>query len=225
MIDGLIDKQDNFELVRDLIAQILADETASQQALATAASEDSELWKFRVYVERSAPWESWLNDEPGDDTSPIVNVWFDSASYAQSASNVVERQKCDGTFNIDCYGYGAATATAEGHDSQDEQAARAAQRCVRLVRNILMAATYTYLGQPKSPDRTVWGRSVQSISAFQPQMDGQSVQKVLGIRVAFNVAFNEFSPQVTGQGLETLAVDLKQAQDGQVMARAQYQYT
>ncbi len=224
MIDTLIDKQDTTYLVRDAIAQILADETASQQALATAAAKDPNLWKFRVYRERSNPWESWLNpteNQYTDDTSPIVNVWFDNDDFEPASSNIVERQKASGTFNIDCYAYAISEATDEGHTPGDAAAAHAVQSTMTLVRNILLADVYTYLGFRG----TVWKRWPQSITAFQPQLDGQTVQKVLGMRLAFNVDFNEFSPQATPDTLETLAVDIKQAADGQVIAQAEYTYT
>ena len=44
-IQALIDKQDSFEIVRDKIGLILASESASQQALATAAAKDPDLWR------------------------------------------------------------------------------------------------------------------------------------------------------------------------------------
>ena len=43
---SLIDKQDSFEIVRDKIALILANEIASQQVLAKADSRNPDDWKF-----------------------------------------------------------------------------------------------------------------------------------------------------------------------------------
>lgn len=223
MIDSLIDKRDGFEIVRDQIAQILADETASQQALAEAAAKDSGLWKFRVYRERSNPWEAFLNvdeNEFEDDTSPIVNVWFDNASLDGQASNVVSRQKVDGSFNIDIYGFAVSASDGDGHKPGDREAALTAQRIARLVRNVLMSDTYTYLALRG----TVWRRWIQSITSFQPQLDGQTAQKVLGIRLVLNVAFNELSPQVTPETLEEVGNGIKQAADGRVIAQVDYSY-
>ena len=53
MIQTLINKTDSFELVRDKIAMILADEFASQQALAQAEAIDPAPWDISVYTERS----------------------------------------------------------------------------------------------------------------------------------------------------------------------------
>ena len=60
MISELIDKQDNFEIVRDQIAAILVNEVASQMALATAEAKDPEDWNLQIFTERSNPWEKWL---------------------------------------------------------------------------------------------------------------------------------------------------------------------
>lgn len=221
MIEALIDKEDNFEIIRDQIAAILTTEQASQQALAVTAGEDPNDWKLRIYSERSNPFESFLNDSPVTDTSPIVNVWFDSSNFDPKASNVSERQKTDGTFNIDCYGYGVAQdVAAGGHKPGDKEAALEAQRAVRLVRNILMAAEYTYLGLRG----TVWGRWPQSITVFQPQIDARQVQKVIGARIALNVVYNELSPQVTGEAAELVSTQTTRADDGEILINADFQY-
>ncbi len=220
MIDNLIDKQDNFEIIRDQIAAILVAESVSQQALAVTAGKDPALWKLRVFTERANPWEEWLN-EPTD-LSPIISVWFDNTSYDPKASNVMERQKTDGVFNIDCYGYGEATDNPSGgFFPGDEAAALAVQRAFRLVRNILMAAEYTSLGLRG----LVWGRWPQSGTAFQPQLDSQTVQQVSGLRMAMRVTFNEFSPQVTPEALELLSIDVKRAENGEILMEADYDYT
>lgn len=219
-IAALIDKQDNFEVVRDQIAAILAIETASQQALAVLAGKDSNDWKLRVFTERSNPWEQWLNTQ--SDTSPIVNVWMDSATYDKKRSNVMERQHSMGLFNIDVYGYGqSANEIAGGHLPGDEQAAKEAQRAFRLVRNIMMAAEYTYL----SLRGIVANRWPQSFNVFQPQFNENPALNVVGARLVLMVEFNEFSPQVPEETLELLSVDVKRAEDGQIVAEADYDYT
>lgn len=220
MIAALIDKQDNFEVVRDQIAAILATEVASQMALATAGGKDPDDWKLQIYSERSNPEEQWLNEQT--DRSPIINVWFESSNFDPAASNVVERQKTEGIFNIDCYGYGkAADVAGGGHTPGDEQAAFEVHRALRLVRNILMAAEYTYLGLRG----VVWGRWPQSITSFQPQLGSTPAQQVHGARLAFRVVFNEFSPQVEAETLELVTVDVIRAEDGQIVVEADYDYT
>lgn len=223
MIPALIDKQDTFEIIRDQIAQIIANETASQQALALAAAEDPELWKLRVYLERTNPWEQFQAETAEDARSPIVNVWYENSTFDMTLGNTVYRQMCDATFNIDCYALGVAKdVVAGGHVPGDQDAALASHRALRLVRNILMSSEYTYLGL-----RGVVGRRwPQSITAFQPQLNADMTNQVLAARFSLGVRFNEFAPQ--GDESETLdyvAVDVQRAEDGQVVAEADYDYS
>ena len=135
-IDTLIDKQDNFEIIRDQIAAILAIETASQQSLAeTANKENPGLWKIRPFTEQANPIEGWrdIDSTSSIDASPIVNVWYDNGSFPMNKGNVVERQEHEGVYNIDCYGVGySRDVPAGGHVVGDQEAALEAQRAVRL---------------------------------------------------------------------------------------------
>lgn len=218
MITELIDKQDNFEIIRDQVAAILAIESASQQALAAAAQKDPRDWEFDVFVERSNPWERYL-DNTGEET-PIVNVWYDNSSFDKAMSNIVERQGATATINVDCYAIGYSEETIEGQIFGDEESARNVQATVRLVRNILMAAPYTYLGL-----RGVVGqRWISSTNIFQPSKDANSAQSVIGARLTLMVQFNEFSPQVQPVDLETLTASVYRAETGELVAKTQYDY-
>lgn len=220
MIEGLIDKVDSFEQIRDQIAGILAAESVSQQALAVTAGKDPDDWKLRVYTERSNPWETWLNNS--DDRSPLVNVWYDSSVFDGTAGDVVSRQKTTGVYNIDCYGLGvAADEPGGGHKPGDRESAFEVARCLRLARNILMASDYTYLGLRG----LVWQRWPESITSFQPEIDNRALQKITGARIAFRVVFNEFSPQAVPVDLDIVFVTIDRALDGQILVEAEYDYT
>ena len=84
-----------------------------------------------------------------------------------------------------------------------------------------MAAEYTYLGL----QGLVWQRWPQSITVFQPQLDGRQMQQIVGARLALRVVFNEFSPQVEAETLELLSVDVIRAEDGEIVLEADYDYT
>jgi hypothetical protein len=219
LIAELIDKQDSFEIVRDQIGAILLAETINQQALAIADAKDPDLWKLRVFTERSNPWEEWLNDDT--DKSPIINVWFDSEDFDKSASNVMERQKTTGIFNIDCYGYGVATDTVGGHEPGDKNAAFESHRAVRLIRNILMSANYTYLDLRG----LVWTRWIRSINSFQPQQNQNSVQQIVASRFSLEVVYNEFSPQIPPEILELIHVDVFRSETGELYMDAEYDFS
>lgn len=208
----LIDKQDNFEIVRDQIAAILKIELEHQKEL---SGQDQP----RVFVERANPWGDFIDAERA--VQPLINVWFGGASYDGASSNVVERQRCDATYNIDCYGYGVSVDdgnTVGGHVPGDQGAALEAQRTTRLVRNILMAGAYTYLGLRG----VVWKRWPQSLQVFQPEVDGRTAQRVAVCRLSLAVSFNELSPQVAGETLETLSVQVFRAATGELYLRADY---
>lgn len=219
-IPTLIDKQDSFEIVRDQIAAILVTEVASQMQLATDGGKDPLDWKLRVFTERSNPWEQFLNEQA--DESPIVNIWYDNSSFVLGKSNIIERQAAIATYNIDCYGYGLSKDDGgSGHIPGDREAALEVQKSLRLIRNILMAAEYTYLGL----QGLVWQRWPQGINVFQPELDGNQIQQIVGARIAFNVTFNEFSPQVQAQTLELISVDVIRKEDGEIVLEADYDYT
>lgn len=220
-LDQLIDKVDNVELVRDQIAAILVVECANQKQLAIAASKDPADWDFRVFVERADPWAEWMDlpqtAENPTRVAPIVSVRFDSASYDATGSDVFSQQKTVATYNIDCYGYGVSTATLDGHDPGDLAATLACMRIVRLVRNILMSATYTYLGM----QGLVWRRFPQGLQAFQPEQQGRAVQNIQAVRLVLEVQFAEFAPQVDGPALELLTVTVTR-NTGEVLLTASY---
>jgi len=219
-IPTLIDKQDNSEVIRDQIAAILVTEVANQMALAVLAAKDPDLWKLRVFTERSNPWEQFLN-APVADKTPLVNVWVDNTNYDKKSSNSIERQKADTVYNIDCYGYGvSADIPAGGHTPGDQEASFEVQRAVRLTRNILMAAENKYL----QLQGLVWTRWPQSITIFQPQQESRTVQQVVGARIALSVEYNEFNPEVAEETLELLSVDVKRAEDGEIVLEADYSY-
>ena len=218
-IDELIDRPDNVEIIRDEIAAILAVELASQQTLAVAAGKDPALWRLRVFLERANPWAEYLDAPDQADAPPIVNVSLDNENVDGSASNAVERQKITSLFNIDCYAYGiSADDGGPGHIPGDEKAALEARRAVRLVRNILMSAHYTYLGLRG----VVWGRMVRSVTMFHPQMGSLDVQQIVAARVALEVGHNEFSPQVQGEPLELVASAVHRSETGEIYFNANY---
>lgn len=211
LITEIIDDPDNAEIIRDQIAAILTVELANQALL-------SGLPMPRVFTERSNPWGVFLVTE-SPPAQPVINVWWDSSTFDEATSNVVERQKAEGVFNIDCYGAAPSSdVEAGGHLPADEQAAREAQRTVRLARNILMAGAYTYLGLRG----LVWKRFPQTISLFQPQIDNRAAQRVVAARLALQVHFNEFSPQIVGEVLETLMIEVNRKETGELYLRAEY---
>lgn len=214
LITEPITQRDSFEIVRDQIASILTLELEHQSSLQGGE------WQPRVFVERSNPWGDYVETTERS-LPPIVNVWFDTASYDGSASNTVERQRCEATYNIDCYGFGVSVDdgnTVGGHVPGDVAASLEAQKTVRFCRKILMAGAYTYLGLRG----LVGKRWPQNLTAFQPQIDNRQAQRIAALRLALSVQFNELSPQVQGQVVELISVEVYRAENGELLVRADY---
>ena len=119
VLQGLIDKQDNVEIIRDQIGAILVAETLNQVALAPGAGKDPDDWELRIFTERSNPWEQFLSENPT--STPIVNVWVDSTNYNRSGSNVMQRQETVATYNVDVYGYCLSAGVPGGGHSRGER--------------------------------------------------------------------------------------------------------
>lgn len=222
LIQSLIDKVDSFELVRDQIAAILKSESEGQMRLARTASKDPNLWRLRVFTERSAPWQAFKDDAGFQE--PIVNVWFENATPVRPSSNVISHQEMQGTFHIDCYGFGVDQMTSTGQRSADDLAARECHRALRLVRNIIMSGYYALLGFPTestfTPEQKMAGmrqvvmsRFPGSTTVYQPTQDDQPVARVCAVRFDLEVNYNETSQEYVGVPLEILALTMVRNED------------
>ncbi len=215
LLTTLIDKQDNSELVRNKVAQILADEIAAQFILA-AGEADPSLWDFDVFLERSNPWEL-LHDVNGKTTGEtrLVNVWLDNSVFVDG--DIVNRQQPTTTINIDCMSTKAALNKVSGGilTPADEAASLDAENVARLVRNILMSAIYMNL-QMKG---IVGKRWISRMQKFQPDRDDQPAVNSMGYRVTLEVSHNEFSPQEAGVSLDLIVTEIERGEDlGNVLA-------
>ncbi len=193
MIAEILAKRDNAEIIAEQIAGLLKTEASPANAI-------------RVFLERSDPWTEFLDasEQHAPESIPIVNVQYDSGTFDMSKSDVVRKQHTTSVFHVDCYGYGSSAdnALTGGQLVGDERATEEVKRAVRVVRNVLMAAKYTYLDLRG----VVWRRWVQNIQIFRPAQDSRPVQRVIGARVTFHVDHHEFSPQVEGEPLEHVFV-------------------
>ena len=219
MIQELIDKQDNFELIGLKIVDILKTEIENQKLLALTNGSNPLDWNLRIFFERSNAWEQYLNTDIID--APIVNVWLDNSSFNRNDSNEVEYQTAESVFNIDVYGYGKASADGSGGQNPgDLQASLNLFRAIRLVRNIIMASNYTYLGMRGVVSR----RFPDSISIFQPQLDNVNMQQIVGSRLALRVQYLEFSPQYKGETIEKILSTVIEKDTSEVLLEAEYEY-
>lgn len=223
VISTLIDKQDNFEVVRDQLALILKTEVTNQVALATTAGKpDPNDWNLRIFTERFNPWEEFLQAQGATaDLTSIVNIWYDNGNFPRNKGDAIKRQTSEAIYNFDCYSIGISEDNPTGgHIPGDKDASFEVQKAIRFVRNILMAAINMQL----QLQGTVGERWIQSIDVFQPQLDGSALQRLIGARIALKVTFNEVSPQVIAETLEQVSVDIKRLENGEIVLEADYVY-
>lgn len=217
VIQTLIQQPSQVRVIRDQIAAALLLESIGQQALAAADGQDPALWKLHVFVDRANPWDEFSED----DESPIINVSFDTKSIDGNAGNGITRHKSSAVYNIDCYGTGVSCATAEGHDPGDYLAATEAMRCFELAEQILMSGYYVYLRM-----RGIVGkRAIQSVTAFQPQLESRPARHVNAIRISFAVDFTETTTEYQPETMELLSTRIVRASDGQILALADFEAT
>lgn len=218
---ALIDKEDNFEIIRNEIAAILALETLNQQNLATLVGKDPKLWEFKVFVEKSRPFESL---DPDDFPLPaVVNVSVDNLTFAGNQSMLSLRQTVDpGIFNIDILSPAVnLKKTDPGYISADRQSMIDCQRIVRLIRNILYSVppditlpgdNYPYLNLKK----IVGSRKITTITMFPPKEDNEGVM-VAAARIQLEVKFLETGAEGPFNLLELLQAQTEILPDGEVI--------
>lgn len=214
----LLDKTDNFEKIRDAVAAILAAETAHQQALATAAHEDPEPYRFRVFIERTNPFEVFLNGST--DLAPIVNVYFETVDFDKAKSNLSDRQQGTSVINVDCIAHGRSEASGGGHTVGDETAGKAAAALARLVRNILMHDDHKYLGL----QGTVARRWIRGINSFLIATAEPAATKIRGARIALEVDHIETAMIADETTIEAINVTFLHTPEGEIIAEAEYNF-
>jgi hypothetical protein len=220
----LIDKQDTNEIVRDQIAAILAIEIDKQKDLAVIAGKNPVEWDVDIYIEKSRPWEL-LSDENGEEISetPLVNVSFDNDVFDNKGSDAVGNQKVVGTFYIDCYAH--KNSYRDDYCNLidgDTLTSRESDKVARLVRNIIMAGPYTYLGLQK----TVFKRYINRREKFNPSdREGKYFENVIVTRITLNVDYKEYSPQAETTDIETLIANCKVGDDGLVEFNIEFDLT
>lgn len=215
MLQQLIDKKDNFELVRDQIAIILATEVTNQKSLATAGGKNPALWDFKVYLERSNPLDNYSSES---DLTPVVAVSYYNSVFDGTKGDGTETQACTAQFNIDCYAIGKSGDSGTGQVNGDQVANESVQRIVRLVRNILEAPEYRWLNLRG----TVGKRKISKIEVQQASKQERDVTLNVAVAtLALTVDMIETSPQYIGQPLEYTNVNI----DANGLVQIDFNYT
>lgn len=223
LINELLDSPDGHEVVSAAIGSALAVEIENQQVLAVNAGQNPEAYRAEVFLNRMKAFDTRAE---GDDLTPIINVWFDNANYEKQGSTV-RANRGDGVWNVDiyCFGLSRRNTTTGGQELGDKQAKQEADRWLGLVRRILMSAQYTYLGSPRANsgndpsllNQFCYGRWVDSINAFQPELETRAAITCVGARLALGVHYLIDSPQLVGEVFEILSSKVYREEDGRLL--------
>lgn len=144
ILDVLIPQQ-NFELIRNKVGLIIAEECANQFILGA-----TQLEHLQVFVDRFVPIQV--------EECPVVNVSLDSVSFtAQDAITQTGEDK----YFVDVYTRGKTTTTKRG----DEISSFDCARILGIIRAILENPRYNTLGFAKPSIERV---TVESIQMAQP---------------------------------------------------------
>ena len=200
-VNELLKSPDNIEIIRDQICGILALECANQFELATKANDPrKDDYNISVYLENTEPWAILSEDDKS--TFPLVNVCLQDVTR-DSGSDSSCRFGRRATFNIDVYNTGSFDGLLTDSKRQGRLAVIKCWKTARIIRNILEAANYTYLGL----QGVVLNRQIESIATGMPNVADTSVN-VCVCRIVLSVRFTEKSPQVSGPIIEPIDITI-----------------
>jgi hypothetical protein len=140
--------QQKFEVVRDRIALIIANEFANQ-----FQQFNEELMSCVIWLERFIPFDV--------SELPAVNINFQSLELIQRNPG---KSVCDGTYTVDVYCKGSSSDA----DSGDVLASLACEKLIGKARFILENPTYLRLGFDSNPS-FISGTQVDRIIVAKPQ--------------------------------------------------------
>ncbi len=188
LIDKVIGPQ-NYEIVRDRIGRIIADELNNQFQLAY----DPDL-RVKVWNERTIPFDN-------DKELPSINVMIaeDQFDY-QSAVDVIGNAR----YFVDFY-FDAPHGSNDGLGG-DSKANWTMQKVMGKVRSILMHSAYKTLGFNPG---FIANRHVESINIQLPDQKRMDAEHVVMGRLVVAVRMNETSPGVDPTTLGSIQTVVK----------------
>jgi hypothetical protein len=207
LIPDLISEPDVVEEIRDQIAAILSLELQNQYKLAQEAALPRAIdYHVKVYVNNARPYEA----ETAEDLLSFINITLPKVDIPRSNSRMGD-QKETALFHIYC----AACGNDSGTFRDDKSSAFRAWKVMRLVRRILMADVYTYLGL-----RGVIGqRHIFLMEEGTPPAPEKSALAYTVIRASLEVSFAERFIEAPSVPLEGIDYEVTPA-TGEVKAKS-----
>ena len=180
--------QQNFELVRDKIAQILALEFGNQYTLT-----GNELMNLNVWVERFIAFDKV--------ELPAINVVFDQTNYNHNDANT---SAGDNRYNIFVINRASHTASQRG----DTRATQELNRIMGIARYIIMHPAYHTLDFAPG---FIFGRNVDMMRAIEPTDQGDGTQTIAA-QMSATVRMNEHNGAIAPVSGEIVSTSVKLAE-------------
>lgn len=189
VITGIIDPQ-AFEVVRDRIGRILAEELAQQYSLSASPDLNAQNW-----IERFLPYQ--------ENELPCVNVMLAEGTY--DGQTAVQN---DGTYRyyIDVH----VNATSTHNNPGNQKAIRKLHKLLGVCRAILMDARYKTLGFSTRPGY-VMNRHVESIQIKEPGQKEHDMMSTAMGRIVILVKVPEITAYKTGVAGKQIQTTVKLA--------------
>lgn len=206
---ALITDLDNWVKVRDRIALILTEELANQYTLADSLPvSNPEFYQSEVFIERAQAF-AWSDDD--NELKTAVVVRFDSFNNKQNASGYSTDYLATVQYKVDVI----SASRAQGTDSADLLASKKSDLIISLVRNILMAETYTLLDYLPE-EKVVSKKSILSVQRYQPESGATGTFRGIGSTLTFEVDVFESSPKESTNNLNLIHTQTTNHEDQDV---------
>ena len=211
-LSSLITSDDSWQIATRAVASILAADEAMQRQLATAAKQDPEQWRLRIFEERDTSFEEYLQDQGARDLSPVVNVYAQRVDMELQTGAGHAKGKL--SVQVDVFGFGVATDDGTNTIPADLAATRRCHRATMLVRKILSCAENRYLGMPQG---IITSHKIEGIDFVKPSTQPAAVACIMvgQIRLSITLACN--SPDRQLLELAGLNLACVRAEDGRVL--------
>jgi hypothetical protein len=192
-ITKLIDTPDTIEIVRDQIAAILSLELRNQRVLALdLRKSDAKDYDVAVFIENTRPYDS------EGAMKPLVNVLLPKVQ-ALDVNSRIGSQKERAVIWLDCAAWGNDAGFTD-----DRTASLRAWKISRLVRRILTADFYAYLGLRG----IVASRRIVLREVGIPDNAERSAAAVAVVRIVLEVEFLEKSIGVESTDIESIYFEI-----------------
>lgn len=191
-INTIIQPQ-RFELIRDQIAAIIADEMQNQATLASDATLAPDVW-----IERFIPFDK--------SELPAIDIFFQNANYNE---NTPVTAKGENNYQIEVIT--AAKSTID--DDGDTLASRYCERLIGIIRTILSHPEYYKLD---FAENFIYNTRISSIRMSEPRREQDGTHTTTGL-LTFTVIAEEYNKETspsTGDRITTNKALLNETEKG-----------